>query len=344
MLPRVIKKKHMGDLLGFLAAEGEVVGPKKKEIQYVFGPISSLDELELDYPTSILPPKKYFLPQWETLIKKRLKGEQAVVEPCVEAYPRVLLGVHPCDIHAIALLDTIMQSGNPDPNYLEKRKRTTIIGVNCLKPCDEYSFCADMETVDVEEGYDLFLTDLGDRYLVEIGTARGKDIADRSSLLPQATQEDFAEKTKTDERKHASFHKKLSFDVKYLPDMLDRSWNSLLWEATARRCLRCGRCNLVCSTCYCFDVKDDVALNLVEGDRKRVWDACMLDEFAAVAGGENFRPQQSQRLRHRMYRKGNYIQALFGKRGCVGCGRCDRTCPVKINSVEVYNQIAGGLE
>ena len=44
-------------------------------------------------------------------------------------------------------------------------------------------------------------------------------------------------------------------------------WNSLLWDVLGERCLACGTCNLVCPTCYCFDVRDEVALSLDEGER-----------------------------------------------------------------------------
>jgi formate hydrogenlyase subunit 6/NADH:ubiquinone oxidoreductase subunit I len=66
-----------------------------------------------------------------------------------------------------------------------------------------------------------------------------------------------------------------------------------------------------------------------------------LDTFAEVAGGENFRKERSSRLRHRFFRKAKYIYEAFGRKGCVGCGRCDRNCVAEINSVETYTQIAG---
>jgi sulfhydrogenase subunit beta (sulfur reductase) len=64
-----------------------------------------------------------------------------------------------------------------------------------------------------------------------------------------------------------------------------------------------------------------------------------LEEFALVAGGENFREARAARQRHRMMRKGKYIRERFGTTGCVGCGRCIRACLVHINIVDTFNAI-----
>ena len=52
------------------------------------------------------------------------------------------------------------------------------------------------------------------------------------------------------------------------------------WDEVAARCLACGNCTAVCPTCYCFDVVDEVSLNLNDGDRYRVWNYCQMDDFA----------------------------------------------------------------
>jgi ferredoxin len=82
-------------------------------------------------------------------------------------------------------------------------------------------------------------------------------------------------------------------------------------------------------------------LNLKEGKRYRQWDSCMLQGFARVATGEDFRPTGPARLRHRLYRKGKYMLERWGELGCVGCGRCVQACLVDIASpVAAYNRLA----
>ncbi|HOX29368.1 MAG TPA: 4Fe-4S dicluster domain-containing protein, partial [bacterium] len=96
----------------------------------------------------------------------------------------------------------------------------------------------------------------------------------------------------------------------------------------------------VCPTCYCFDVEDDVAIDLVNGNRTRLWDSCQLTSFAEVAGGENFREKREARVKHRISRKFLYLNEKFSKPFCVGCGRCNRACTAKINIVEILNELS----
>ena len=72
-----------------------------------------------------------------------------------------------------------------------------------------------------------------------------------------------------------------------------------------------------------------------EGERWRRWDSCLTLEFAEVAGGINFRGEREARLRQRMKHKLIWFEEQFGKVGCVGCGRCVRYCPKKIDVIEV---------
>lgn len=65
----------------------------------------------------------------------------------------------------------------------------------------------------------------------------------------------------------------------------------------------------------------------------------MLPEFALVAGGENFRPNRTQRIRHRIYRKFKYQMQKYGEPFCVGCGRCSRACLVDIRPDKVLNDL-----
>jgi predicted molibdopterin-dependent oxidoreductase YjgC len=98
---------------------------------------------------------------------------------------------------------------------------------------------------------------------------------------------------------------------------------------------------MVCPTCYCFDVADELALSLKKGERIRRWDACMLSSFAVVAGGENFRHAAKQRLHHRLDRKFNFLMKKHNQSVCVGCGRCVRACLADISPKTVVEKIVG---
>jgi len=340
MLPKIIKKDDLRAFVEVLLAQNVVVAPTRKGIKYAFNTVENFDEIALDYNTALLSPRKYFYPQSETVLKYTL-GEQPTAEAVVESSPRIILGMHPCDVAATWLLDVVFSDDPADPNYLEKRKKAVVIGLNCNKPCDEFCFCKDMKTYNATEGFDLMLTDLSDRYFVEVGSDTGESLLVEGAQFADAGASDLKALQDWQDAKEKNFVNRIPYDTKFLPEILGQSDDSLVWQAIARKCFSCGSCNTTCPTCYCFNIKDHLSASLAEGTRKRYWDSCQLGEFAEVAGGENFRKDRSARLRHRFNRKGKWLLERYGKLGCVGCGRCDRNCLVKINSVEVYTQLAG---
>jgi ferredoxin len=248
-----------------------------------------------------------------------------------------IIGVHPFDIHGILLFDAVYEGNIPDPNYFLKRRDSIIIGVDCLKP-NAKSFAASMGTATIEEGFDLMLTDIGDEYFVTLGTLRGENLLTRHGKVRDASQ---VEQTKRDSVRKESLKKyqvSLKMNPAEIPALLDAQWNSKVFNDKAATCFSCGSCVMVCPTCVCFDVQDDPALNLKEGERYRRWDGCMLSQFAKVASGENFREHKEQRFRHRMYRKGKYMIERYRHFGCVGCGRCATACLAEIASpAETFN-------
>ena len=339
MLPKTMRKEDLRAFVEGLLSENTVAAPVRKANKFAFADVNGFDEIALDYNTSLLSPRKYFYPMYEAVLKFTL-GQQPAAEPVVESAPRMVFGMHPCDVAATWILDVVFSDSPADPNYLEKRKKAVIIGVNCAKPCDDFCFCKDMKTHNATEGFDLMFTDIGAKYFVEVGTGRGEELLVGGDFAAASAQ-DMKELQDWQDRKEKNFKNRIPYDTKFLPEILGQSDTSLVWDAIARKCFSCGSCNTTCPTCYCFNIKDEVTASLAEGVRKRIWDSCQLAEFTEVAGGEVFRKDRSARLRHRFNRKGKWLLEKFGRLGCVGCGRCDRNCLVKISSVEVYTQLAG---
>jgi len=214
-----------------------------------------------------------------------------------------------------------------------------IIGVDCLNP-NPNAFCPSLGTATAETGFDLMLTDIGDSYVVAIGSSKGEQLLTKYAETREATQAELAQRNSERQKALARYKVTLNISPEELPQLLDKSWDSPWWKEKSEKCLSCGSCIVVCPTCFCFDVQDDVTLNLKEGERYRQWDGCMLADFAAVAGGGNFRGDKESRFRHRMYRKGKYIWERYGKLGCVGCGRCASACLAEIASpAETFNKL-----
>ena len=333
----LIEKQDLPSFIRRLLPLYRVGGPVEANGGYAFKIIDDPAELRLDYPTTILPPKKFLLPTKETLFEFDNSSDEGVKSPRID--PRtVIFGVHTCDLHAIQLLDKVFSSGQVDPNYLNRRQQTLLVSIECLTPCDEHSFCKSMGTLTADEGYDLHLTDLGDAYVVDIGSMAGKNLLQHAKTSP-ASPKDINKLNAVLSEKWPRFPYRLDFDISDLPSLLNMSMKSPLWSELGERCLACAACTNVCPTCFCFDVKDEVDFDLIHGRRVRMWDSCQLDEFATVTGGHNFRSSRALRQRHRFMRKGKYILEAHNYLGCVGCGRCARACLVDITPVSVFNEL-----
>lgn len=342
MLPvevAVLKKADLASFVGMLTKDYDVFGPTKKENQFAFGPIKAAEDLSLDYTTTILPPKKYFHRPVETMFAFK-SGE--ITDKGVELKEKQLLfGVHPCDVNSLLLLDRIYRDDFEDPYYANRRDNTVIVALNCSK-VGENCFCDSFGTgPSLDEGYDLLLTDLGDRYLVQVGSPVGKEIAAKAGL-GAADSEDFKEKEKVLRAVQNKIQKKL--DTEDLDEILNANFNHPKWQEIKDECLACGVCTKVCPTCFCFSVVDKVDLTLGGGTRPRVWDSCLLLEFAEVAMGHNFRKERDARFKQRFYHKLSYFEHQAGAKGCVGCGRCITFCPKHIDIVDIANEITAGSE
>lgn len=339
---KILDKQAVGPLVEALSAHYNVVGPQARGSKFAFDPLSDPGLLRLDYDTTILPPKKVFQPQRERLATFTM-GEDPEVQTVVEVEPTVLLGMHTCDLHALNLLDEAFSEDYPDAHYLMRREQTLIISLECLETCDDESFCRSMGTLTADDGFDLHMIDLGEAYAVEIGTQAGEELLAKYADVRDATDAEATQKLQLQSSKIKQFADRLNFESGELPALLGDAYDHSHWEELEERCFACGSCTNVCPTCYCFNVVDEVNLALTEGERIRHWDSCQLAEFARVAGGENFRESRGARQRHRFMRKGKYLYEKFGALGCVGCGRCIRTCPASISILKGFNTIHASL-
>ena len=336
---KVISKQDFDALITDLIQDDsfDVHGVKAKGDKFVFGELDSSKDLRLDYDTTILPPKKYFMPQYETLIHCSLSKPFDIKEEKPEK-PLILIGVHPYDLVAIKQMDAYYCTEEISKSYLDRRKNTIIIGSDVLN-IHEKAFFGSMKTGQVENGFDLFLTDLGDKVIIEIGSKRGEDLLSKAAMVREASE---VEKQKVHALRMAA-QGKAKRGMKIEPNqwysLLDQNYDSGVWKSQSDKCLSCGTCTLVCPTCFCYDVNDEIDL---KGNSKRVrtWDGCLLRQFTEVAGGEIFREDIKDRYRHRFFRKGKYLPDRLGFTACVGCGRCSSQCiPDIADPVKVMNLV-----
>lgn len=334
---KTIRKIDFRDFVNRLIQEDrEINGVVKKGTGFIYDTLEDALDLCLDYDETLLPPKKYFLPVKETLLTFKTCDPSSYHES-VEAQPRIIIGVHPWDLAAIALLDKAFSTGQSDVNYLTRRNQSLLVGIYPTRPF-KYRFSGSMITDEHYQAADLMLVDLGNEvYGIEIVSDEGGALIQKSAAI--AADEKVLEMLQ--QRKYVvqdQVH--LSLPKKDLPAFLQKQQQSKVIDRRSENCFSCGACVLVCPTCYCFHVEEEVDLSLLAGRRTRTWDGCMMEGFASAAGGHNFRETPANRLRHRILRKGKYLPEHFHLPGCVGCGRCAQACVAGIASpLEIINEM-----
>jgi hypothetical protein len=166
----VSKDQFKQFVAALIQSDQRVVGVQAKGDRFVYDDLKNADALRLDYDVTILSPRKYMLPQKETLLQFKVGGDAQSVQ---EGGPMVLLGVHPYDMHAINQMDELFSQGEYDAHYMCRRQQITVIACDVVTP-SENVFAASMNTATVKHGFDILLTDIGDSYLVEVAGDKGK--------------------------------------------------------------------------------------------------------------------------------------------------------------------------
>jgi ferredoxin len=238
-------------------------------------------------------------------------------------------------------LDKVFSGEFTDTYYWKRRNQTTLVGLACDTPPSENCFCTSVEgSPHSEEGLDILLTDLGDRYYVRSLTEKGdKLIAAAKDIFQEPKPED-KKKVKSLQEESSKKIKRQLKDARTISETLKGMFDSALWDEEAMSCIRCGICTYLCPSCHCFDINDEVdSTSPLQGKRVRTWDTCQFPDFTMHSSGHNPRPEKASRLRQRLYHKFRYFIDVYDKFQCVGCGRCISLCPVGIDIITVLDKV-----
>ena len=285
--------------------------------------------------------KRFLHPPAVRLFSTSRDGKGFTIEPPESAPPprTAFVGARPCDLAAIARQDRVFLGGPyVDPTYRALRDGVFVVAVQCGE-ARASCFCASMGTGPrADSGFDVALTELIDdagqgrppEYVAEIGTDRGAALLAKVGGR-QASQGDLDRAAAASRRAEAQMTRRLETDG--LREALGASLESPRWEETAKRCLSCANCTMVCPTCFCTTVEDTTDLTGDHADRWRRWDSCFTMDFSYIHRG-SVRRSAASRYRQWLTHKLSTWWDQFGTSGCVGCGRCITWCPVGIDLTE----------
>lgn len=272
-----------------------------------------------------------FAPREPLLTIERTKRGFTAQPALPKAERLAFLGVRACDMAGLAVQDRIfLRDAYADPYYRARREGLFLVAVNCTRAVST-CFCASMDTgPKARTGFDLALTEQEEGFVVEPGSAAGKELLDGLSL-PAAAEEQVTRADAAIDACARSQTRRL--DGRRLPQALYDAHDHPRWDEVAARCLACTNCTMVCPTCFCHRVEESPALDRQRSEHLRAWDSCFTPDHGYIYG-KNLRPTIKDRYRMWLTHKLAAWIDQFGMSGCVGCGRCITWCPVGIDLTE----------
>ncbi|MBT9137960.1 (4Fe-4S)-binding protein [candidate division NPL-UPA2 bacterium Unc8] len=332
-----LPRNEADDFLVALIEKQSLFAPVEKDSIISYQLVANPGDALWNFSNSTVPPKGILFPQTETLFKFTGSEVSGGIELPPQEKETVIFGIRPCDGRAFKIVDHIFGWDYQDPYYLERRARTVLVGLSCYEPASN-CFCTSLNGgPSSKEGLDMLLTDLGDRYYLEVLTDKGGKLLNKNrKLFALALDSDTKEKNSLSKKVESKLKRKvMSCDElqKKMGDLKEHKF----WEETSLRCLGCGICTYLCPTCHCFDMQDEVTDG--KGRRVRMWDSCMFREYTLHASGENPRPTRVERFKNRLYHKYKYYPDSFKITACVGCGRCTRYCPANLDLIDILTEI-----
>ena len=336
-MAKKINKKELGKLLNQWSQNFAILVPSKDGNDTRIAPWDGEDTSFLDwYRNTTVSARAVFQPFYEEMFRFQKEGDGYHLEATApEDQKQLIFGIRPCDARALAIIDMSFKDGYEDPYYLTRRNNTLLVGLGCTNP-RESCFCTSLgvnpgQSVDV----DLMLTDIGDHFLIEEITSAGSDLITQASNLKEATEADEARAKEAKDTVYGKVTRKIetaNIQEKLLACFEDKEH----WENVAAKCISCGICTLLCPTCYCFDINDEMVKR--QGTRFRSCDSCAFSIYTRMPV-ENPREEKWQRVRQKVAHKYQFYPMNFEVIACTGCGRCIRLCPVNWDITQILESL-----
>ena len=326
-----VEKERMNEILADLMQEYHVFGPcldaQKKRVRYA--QIRKIDQIIYDRQSDFSP-KAAFYPVSQVMFYFR---EDGVEESELADGKGILIFARACDINAIRRQDNLFlkNGGAEDLFYKRMRDRVKYVLMECTESY-ENCFCVSVGS-NVAEDYAMAVRFEANELLVET-----KD-TEFDSYFEDEDEEDFSVRFIQENKKKLRIPEIRRENLKAVSDLP-------YWSKFDDKCIACGGCNTVCGTCTCFDTVDIVYTEgSNDGERRRVWSGCMLEDFTETAGGARARKTKGANMRFKVFHKFyDYKDRFGGEHMCVGCGRCDIRCPKEISFFDTVCELHDEIE
>lgn len=334
MMDSVFAKTTWSEALKEMQSAGKVFVPVREGDFFKFDLMREDIRPNFDFQNTRLSPKGLMFPQADRMFAYSLDDKAPDAHILHEAPkdfgPRTVVGIRPCDAYAFLLVKLNYDTPDvQDPLWLKRFEATTLVGLGCTTPCSS-CFCTTAGSGPFSrKGLDVLLYDLGESYLARPLTPKGEALLARTTLGRPAESAQSAAADALEAQAGEKVSARIETD-RLKEKAATALFEAPFWEEVAFACLNCGTCTYLCPTCWCFDIQDEVYNK--EGDRIRIWDACMFPLFTLHGSGHNPRAKKFQRVRQRFMHKLKYYVDKYGEGiACVGCGRCVQFCPVNID-------------
>jgi ferredoxin len=334
-----ISKANLFRLLDGLKADYQVYVPAKKENQRFYKKYKNAEDSMIIGEVRPFEPLKAFFVQAREVVAENFSDNI----PHADDKPFAIVGVKACDLKGFKVQDHVFKNHDyEDPSYIKNRGKNLIISADCTLAIDT-CFCLALGIKPYpQEDFDINLSEVKNGFMAEPGSEKGRELLEKYASLFQSSPKAFSNEKNI---RRSEVVKEVEKNIKenniphedLYKSIIERNYESDIWNDEAKTCVECGACNTVCPTCHCFllyDQKDEKKMA-----RLRIWDSCMVKDYARVAGGANPRPKLWMRLRNRFDKKFDFFPKIAGTYACTGCGRCISACPAKIDIRKVLKRL-----